>query len=42
MPFSTSVSDQIVDSVTQANTKVLGDPPAMALSSLVVNEGETK
>ena len=39
MPFPTSVNDQIVDSVTQENTQVLGDSPAMALSSLLVSNG---
>jgi hypothetical protein len=34
MAFPTAVNDQITDSVTQANTKVLGDAPAMALSNL--------
>jgi hypothetical protein len=34
MAFPTSVNDQISDSVTQANVKVLGDAPAMALASL--------
>ena len=32
--FPTSVNDQITDSVTQANTKVLGDSPALSLSNL--------
>jgi len=34
MAFPTAVNDQITDSVTQANVKVLGDAPAMALGSL--------
>ncbi len=34
MSFPTTVSSQITDSVTQTNTKVLGDSPAMALSNL--------
>ena len=34
MAFPTAVNDQITDSVTQANVKVLGDAPAMALSNL--------
>ncbi|MCE7996570.1 MAG: glycerol-3-phosphate dehydrogenase [Roseivirga sp.] len=29
-----SVNDQITDSVTQANTKVLGDAPAVAMGNL--------
>ncbi len=34
MAFPTSVNDQITDSVTQANTKVLGDAPAIAMGNL--------
>jgi hypothetical protein len=34
MAFPTAVNNQITDSVTQANTKVLGDSPALALSNL--------
>ena len=34
MAFPTAVNSQITDSITQANTKVLGDAPAMALGSL--------
>jgi hypothetical protein len=34
MAFPTAVNDQITDSVTQANVKVLGDAPAMALAAL--------
>jgi len=34
MAFPTAVNDQITDSVTQANTKVLGDAPAMAMGNL--------
>ncbi|MGH1543124.1 MAG: RebB family R body protein [Arenicella sp.] len=34
MAFPTSVNDQITDSVTQANVKVLGDAPAMAMGNL--------
>lgn len=34
MAFPTSVNDQITDSVTQANTKVLGDAPSMAMGNL--------
>jgi hypothetical protein len=36
MAFPTAINDQITDSVTQANTKVLGDAPAMALASLLM------
>jgi len=34
MAFPTSVNDQITDSVTQANVKVLGDAPAIAMANL--------
>lgn len=34
MAFPTSVNDQITDSVTQANVKVLGDAPATAMGNL--------
>ena len=34
MAFPTSVNSQITDSVTQANTKVLGDAPAVAMGNL--------
>ena len=34
MAFLTAVNSQITDSVTQANTKVLGDSPALSLSNL--------
>ena len=34
------VNPQISDSVTQANTKVLGDSPAMALSNLYQATGQ--
>ena len=34
MAFPTSTNDQITDSVTQANTKVLGDAPAIAMGNL--------
>lgn len=34
MAYPTAVNDQITDSVTQANVKVLGDAPAMALGNL--------
>jgi len=35
MAFPTSVNDQITDSVTQANVKVLGDAPAMSMGNLM-------
>jgi hypothetical protein len=34
MAFPTSVNDQITDSVTQTNVKVLADAPAMAMATL--------
>lgn len=34
MADPTAVNDQITDSVTQANVKVLGDAPAVALGNL--------
>lgn len=34
MAFPTSVNSQITDSVTQANTKVLGDAPSVAMGNL--------
>ncbi|GAB2191744.1 RebB family R body protein [Sessilibacter sp. MAH2] len=34
MAFPTSVNDQITDSVTQANVKVLGDAPALSMGNL--------
>jgi hypothetical protein len=34
MAFPTSVNSQITDSVTQANTIVLGDAPAIAMGNL--------
>ena len=34
MACPTAVNDQITDSVTQANTKVLGDAPAVAVGNL--------
>jgi len=34
MAFPTAVNNQITDSVTQANTKVLGDAPAIAMGNL--------
>ena len=36
MAFPTSVNSQITDAVTQANTKVLGDAPAIAMGNLFV------
>jgi Killing trait len=34
MAFPTHVNSQVTDSITQANTKVLGDAPAMAMGNL--------
>jgi hypothetical protein len=34
MALPTAVNDQITDSVTQANVKVLGDSPAIAMDNL--------
>lgn len=34
MAFRTSVNNQITDSIAQANTKVLGDSPAIATGNL--------
>lgn len=36
MAFPTAVNDQITDSVSQVNTKVLGDSPAMAMGNLFI------
>lgn len=40
MAFPTAVNDQITDSVTQVNTKVLGDSPALALGNLYIATGQ--
>ncbi|MBT9316634.1 RebB family R body protein [Leptothoe spongobia] len=36
MAFPTSVNSQITDSITQSNTKVVGDSPAIAMGNLFV------
>jgi hypothetical protein len=36
MAFPTAINDQITDSITQANTKVLGDAPAMGMGNLFI------
>ncbi|AEA62617.1 RebB protein [Burkholderia gladioli] len=36
MAFPTSVNSQITDSVSQVNTKVLGDAPSVAMGNLFV------
>jgi hypothetical protein len=40
MAYPTSVNDQITDSVSQVNTKVLGDAPAMAMGNLFMATGQ--
>jgi len=35
MAFPTFVNDMITDSVTQVNTKVIGDAPAIAMGNLM-------
>lgn len=36
MAYHTHVNSQVTDSVTQANTQVLGDSPAMAMGNLYI------
>ena len=36
MAFPTALNNQITDSVSQVNTKVLGDAPAVAMDNLFV------
>ncbi|KFE69963.1 RebB family R body protein [Hyalangium minutum] len=36
MAYPTAVNEQITDAVTQANVKVLGDAPAIAMGNLFV------
>ncbi|BBD10073.1 RebB family R body protein [Desulfovibrio ferrophilus] len=36
MAYPTSMNSQVTDAVTQANVKVLGDSPAMALGNLFI------
>ncbi|XVJ70264.1 MAG: glycerol-3-phosphate dehydrogenase [Rhizobacter sp.] len=40
MAFPTAVNSQITDSVSQVNTKVLGDAPAIAMGNLFVATGQ--
>ena len=40
MAFPTSVNSQITDAVTQVNTKVLGEAPAVAMGNLFVATGQ--
>lgn len=34
------VNDQVTDSVTQVNTQVLGDTPAMSMGNLLMSTGQ--
>ena len=36
MAFPTAINSQVTDSITQVNTKVLGDSPAMAMGNFMV------
>jgi hypothetical protein len=36
MAHPTAVNDQITDSIAQANTKVVGDSPAMSMGELMI------
>jgi len=38
--FPTSLNSQITDSVAQANVKVLGDAPAMAMGNLYISTSQ--
>lgn len=40
MAFPTALNSQITDAVTQANTKVLGDAPAMAMGNLFITTSQ--
>lgn len=40
MAFPTAINSQITDSITQANTKVLGDAPAVAMGNLMVTTSQ--
>jgi hypothetical protein len=40
MAFPTAVNDQVTDSVSQVNTSVLGDAPAIAMGNLFVATGQ--
>jgi hypothetical protein len=40
MAFPTAVNSQITDSISQVNTKVLGDSPAVAMGNLYVVTGQ--
>lgn len=41
MAYPTAVNSQITDAVTQANVKVIGEAPAMAMGSLYANLAPT-
>ncbi len=38
--MSNEVNEQVTDSVTQVNTKVLGDTPAMAMGNLMMSTSQ--
>lgn len=40
MAFPTAINSQITDSITQANTKVLGDAPTMAMGNLFITTSQ--
>ena len=40
MAYTTHVNSQVSDSISQVNTKVLGDAPAMAMGNLFVVTGQ--
>lgn len=40
MAFPTAVNDQITDSISQTNAKVLGDAPAVGMGNLFVATGQ--
>ena len=40
MAFPTALNSQITDSIAQANTKVLGDAPAVAVGNLFVTTSQ--
>ena len=40
MAFPTALNSQITDAVTQANLKVLGDAPAMAMGNLYISTSQ--
>jgi hypothetical protein len=40
MAYPTQVNDQVTDSVSQVNAKVVGDAPAMAMGNLFIVTGQ--